>query len=280
MRIIITGANGQLGQAMQHILTEQGLDVIPIDLPEYDITEHTIVQYITNTSPDVVIHCAAMTNVDGCATNPDAAFRVNAFGSQNVAHGCMRCNADMVYISTNEVFDGQAEEPYPEDSPTNPINPYASSKRSGEKMAVRYQPQTYVVRTAWLYGPGGNNFPTKIIAVADKYKKLRVVTDEISNPTYAPDLAEAVAKLIKTRAYGTYHFVNQDHCSRYEFAQKILELSGRADIPIEPITLADYQRASTVPPFTPLRNLNGAKIDIELRPWSEALTDYITNHLQ
>jgi dTDP-4-dehydrorhamnose reductase len=274
MRIVITGANGQLGRTLHNMLEARGDTVIPTDVPDFDITNPKIVQQLSDMAPNVIIHPAAMTNVDGCAKDPDTAFRVNAFGTQNVAHACLRCNADLVCVSTNEVFDGQADRPYQEDDPPHPVNPYGSSKRAGEQMAARYVKKLYIVRTAWLYAPGGNNFPSKIIAAADAGKELRVVTDEISNPTYAPDLAEAIVQLVQTRAYGIYHFTNTGHCSRYDFAQEILRLSGRGHIPIQPITLADYPRASTVPPFAPLVNLNGAALGIELRSWQEALQMY------
>ena len=274
MRIVITGANGQLGQALQGMLNEQGETVIPTDTPEFDITQHTIVQKLAGLNPDLVIHCAAMTNVDGCAKDPDMAFRVNAFGSQNVAHACLRSNAAMVYISTNEVFDGQSSQPYQEADRTNPINPYGSSKRSGEQMVARYVQNLYIVRTAWLFAPGGNNFPSKIIAAADAKKELKVVDDEVSNPTYTPDLAQAVVQLIRTRAYGAYHLTNAGYCSRYAFAREILRLSGRENVPIQPIKLAEYQRASAVPPFAPLANVNAAELGIQLRSWQEALVDY------
>jgi dTDP-4-dehydrorhamnose reductase len=277
MRILITGANGQLGQALQHILEDRGDSVVPTDVPEYDITSHDIVDRLAALQPDVMIHCAAMTDVDGCAQNPELAFNINAFGTQNVAHACLRCNADMVAVSTNEVFDGTATKPYRETAPTNPINPYGSSKRTGEQMAARYiKDKLYIVRTAWVYAPEGNNFPSKIIAAADKQGELRVVTDEVANPTYAPDLAAAIVDLIQTRAYGIYHFTNAGHCSRFDFAQEILRQSGREDIPIHPITLADYARPSTVPPFAPLANINGAELGIELRPWQEALQAYFS----
>jgi dTDP-4-dehydrorhamnose reductase len=275
MRIVITGADGQLGQALQKVFKEQGETVIPTDIPDFDLTDPQIVQKLSNLNPSIIIHSAAMTNVDGCAKDPDLAFSINAFGTQNVAHACLRSNADMVCVSTNEVFDGSAENPYHENAPTNPINPYGSSKRAGEQMAARYlKDRLYIVRTAWLYGPGGNNFPSKMISLADTHKELRVVTDEVSNPTYAPDLAEAIVQLIQTQAYGVYHFTNAGYCSRYDFAKEILRLGGREDIPIHPITLADYQRASTVPPFAPLANTNGAELGIELRPWQEALQAY------
>jgi dTDP-4-dehydrorhamnose reductase len=181
----------------------------------------------------------------------------------------------MVCVSTNEVFDGRAERPYTENYSPNPVNPYGSSKRAGEQMAAKYlKDKLYIVRTAWLYGPGSRMFPSKIIAAADKHGELRVVTDEISNPTYTPDLAEAIAQLIPTRAYGIYHFTNAGYCSRYDFAKEILGLSGREHIPIHPITLADYPRASSVPSFTPLTNTKGAELGIELRSWQAALKAY------
>lgn len=273
MRVIITGASGQLGQALQKVLAQQNFDII--DIPRLDVQDHTIVQRLADYRPELVIHTAAMTDVDGCAKDPDAAFSVNAFGTQNVAHACLRSNAEMIYISTNEVFGGRLDRPYTEDDKPGPINPYGSSKRSGEQMAAHYlKTGLYIVRTAWLYG-GGNKFPAKIIAAADKHGELRVVTDEISNPTYIMDLAEAIAQLAQTHAYGLYHFTNAGYCSRYDFTKEILRLSGREQVPVQPITLAEYSRASTVPPFTALENTKGAALGIELRPWQEALATYL-----
>jgi dTDP-4-dehydrorhamnose reductase len=273
MRIVITGATGQVGRALQKVLTDQGLNVL--NTPRFDVANPATVQQLSELSPELVIHCAAMTNVDGCAKDPDTAFKVNAFGAQNVAHACIRCNAEMVYLSTNEVFDGRSDRPYREEDRTNPINPYGSSKRTGEQMAARYlKTGLYIVRTAWVFSPGSHNFPAKIIAAADAGKPLRVVADEVSNPTYAPDLAKAIAQLIETHTYGIYHLTNAGYCSRYDFAKEILRLSGRGQVSIEPITLAEYQRPSMVPPFTPLANTKGAELGIELRPWQAALAAY------
>jgi dTDP-4-dehydrorhamnose reductase len=272
MRVIITGASGQLGRTLQKVLTGQNFNVL--DMPRFDVQDHSIVQKLSDWYPELVIHCAAMTDVDGCAKDPDTAFSVNAFGTQNVAHACLRCNAQMVYVSTNEVFGGRSDRPYREDDKPHPINAYGSSKRSGEQMAAHYlKTGLYIVRTAWLYG-GGNKFPNKIIAAADKHGELRVVTDEVSNPTYTLDLAEAIAQLVQTKVYGIYHFTNAGYCSRYDFAKEILRLSGRDNIPLHPITSAEYQRPSAVPPFTPLANTKGAELGIELRPWQEALAAY------
>ena len=275
MRTIITGADGQLGQAVYKILAERGFDILDIPyFPDFDVADHDAVPYLTELHPELVIHCGAMTNVDACAKDPDEAFRVNAFGTQNVAHACLRCNAEMVYISTNEVFSGRSDRPYREDDEPQPINPYGSSKRAGEQMAAKYLPDgLYIVRTAWLYG-GGNMFPEKILTAADKNGELKVVTDEISNPTYAEDLAKAIVQLTQTREYGIYHFVNAGHCSRYDYAKEILRLSGRQDVPIHPITLADYPRPSAVPPFAPLENSRGVGLGITFRSWQEALQEY------
>src|SRR6185503_14378802 len=187
---VITGATGQVGRALQKVLADQSLNVL--NTPRFDVANPATVQQLSELSPELVIHCAAMTNVDACAKDPDTAFKVNAFGAQNVAHACLRCNAEMVYLSTNEVFDGRSDRPYREEDRTNPINPYGSSKRAGEQMAARYlKTGLYIVRTAWVFSPGGHNFPAKIIAAADvSGKPLRVVANEVGNPTYAPDLAE------------------------------------------------------------------------------------------
>jgi dTDP-4-dehydrorhamnose reductase len=272
MRIVITGALGQLGTALQLALAE--FDLILVDVPDWDITDPQTVPLMADLKPEVVIHCAAMTDVDGCARDPDLAYHVNVFGTQNVTIACQRSGAAMVHISTNEVFDGTATEPYREFDLPRPINPYGASKLAAEQMAARLINKLYIVRISWLFTPGGNNFVSKMTALADEHGRLRVVTDEVANPTYAPDLADAIAPLIQTGHYGTYHLVNEGYCSRYEFAVEILKQSGRESVPISPITSDQFQRASTPPPFAPLRNTLGAALGITLRPWQEALADY------
>ena len=273
MRIAITGALGQVGTALQHSLRNHTLFLL--DLPEFDITRPNSAQELADMQPDVVIHTAAMTNVDGCAKNPTLAYLVNGFGTQNVALACQRSGAAMVYISTNEVFDGKTNTPYHEYAPTNPLNPYARSKLAGEQIAARLLHKLYIVRIAWAFAKGGNNFPAKIIRAADKTGQLRVVTDEIGSPTYAPDLADALKKLIATGHYGIYHLTNEGVCSRYEFAVEILRQSGRGHIPVQPITSDAFQRASTPPLYAPLQNNLAAALGIKLRPWQDALAAYL-----
>jgi dTDP-4-dehydrorhamnose reductase len=271
MRIVITGAMGQLGTAMQVALADA--DLVLVDVPDWDITDPRQVSLLADLKPEVVIHCAAMTDVDGCARNPDLAYHVNAFGTQNAALACQRAGAAMVYISTNEVFDGAATEPYREFDPPCAINPYGASKLAAEGIAARLVQKLYIVRISWLFAPGWTNFVSKMVELADKHGQLRVVTDEVANPTYAPDLTAAVARLIKTEHYGIYHLVNEGYCSRYEFAVEILKQSGREYMPVLPITSDQFQRASTPPPFAPLRNAVGAALGITLRPWQDALAD-------
>ena len=274
IRIAITGAKGQLGTAMQAALT--GADLILVDLPEWDITDPGQVARLADLKPDVVVHCAAMTNVDGCARNPDLAYHVNAFGTQNVALACQKAGAALLHTSTNEVFDGAAIEPYRELDPTHAVNPYGASKLAAEQIATRLLHKLYIVRIAWLFARGGNNFVSKMLELADKHGELRVVTDEVANPTYAPDLAAAIARLIRTEHYGIYHLTNAGYCSRHEFATEIMKQGGRAHIPVLPITSDQFQRASRPPLFAPLRNTVGAALGITLRPWQAALADYFS----
>ncbi len=276
MRIYITGAKGQLGRTLMRRLAHHTL--LGTDLPEVDLTDLPAIRSSVGAfAPDIIIHAAAYTDVDGAARNPDLAFRVNALGTRNVAVASESVGAALLAISTNEVFDGTKAEPYMEFDATGPINPYAKSKLAAEQFIRDLTTRFYVVRTAWLYGFGGNNFVKKMISLADGQGRLRVVTDEVSSPTYAEDLVTALEQLLLTGAYGIYHFTNEGACSRFEFAREILALSGRSHIPIEPIVLADYPRPSTPPPYAPLRNFCGAQIGITLRPWRDALADYLAH---
>jgi dTDP-4-dehydrorhamnose reductase len=249
---------------------------VGLDLPEVDITDPAaIIGAVTEAQPDVVIHTAAMTDVDGCERNPELAFRVNTFGTQNVALACGRVGAPMVHISTNEVFDGRLGRPYHEWDAPSPLSIYAQSKAAAESCVRALLRRFYIVRTAWLYARGGSNFVTKIQAAADKLGALQVVSDEVSAPTYAPDLAEAIARLVPTNHFGIYHFTNSGFCSRYEWARKILDLSGRSQVPVEAITHEQWPRPAPPPLYNPLVNLAGAALGIRLRPWEQALEEYL-----
>ena len=279
MRIFITGIKGQLGRTLARQWSPFA-HVSGGDLPKVDITDIASIRAsILQASPDVIIHCAAMTDVDGCARDPNLAYRVNGLGTQNVVIACQEADAALLHVSTNEVFSGRwpsgQARPYREHDWVDPINPYGDSKAAGEWYVRNLLNRFYIVRTAWLYAPGGRNFIHAIQEGADKHGALRVVTDEVANPTYAEDLAAAIIRLVGTGRYGVYHLVNEGACSRLTFAAKILELTGRGEVPIEPIVQTQWPRPSTPPSYAPLENRCAAALGLRLRRWEQALADYL-----
>ncbi len=275
MRVVITGHNGQLGRQLQAAFA--GHELLTLDLPCDDITDPGIARCIVDFGPELVVHAAAYTDVDGCERDPELAFRVNAFGTQNVALAARQAGAALLHISTNEVFDGARRAAYREWDQTNPMSVYARSKAAAEQivrdtLAGRF----FIVRIAWLFGPGGNNFVTKILAAARQQGALRVAADEFGNPTYAPDLAAAIVRLATTGHYGIYHLTNAGFCSRYEFAREIMRLAGQPDLPITPILSAEWPRPSTPPLHAVLANTAAAGLGIALRPWQAALAEYVS----
>lgn len=273
MRIAITGANGQLGQALQALLAQEHT-VIGFGHQQIELSDPGCVAQLVATAAELVIHPAAYTNVDGCARDPELAYRVNALGTRYVALACRQLGAALVYVSTNEVFGGTASTPYFEYDQPAPVNPYGRSKLAGEQAVRELLDRFYIVRVAWLFG-GERNFVRTILRLATERERLAVVADEIGSPTYAPDVALAVAQLIQTPFYGTYHLVNQGFCSRYDFAAEIVRQAGYDRVMLDPIALADYRRDSVVPPYTPLRNLAAAALGIQLRPWQDALAYFL-----
>lgn len=278
MRIFITGGKGQLGTALQKSLAAHTLTAV--DLPELDITnKDALLTAAADFHPDIIINCAAYTNVDGCAKDPALAYKVNALGAHNQALAALELGAALLHVSTNEVFAGDRPDGYEEWMPLNPVNAYGRSKAAAEFLVRSLLNQHYIVRTAWLYAPGGRNFIHAILDRARSTGQLRVVTDEVGNPTYVNDLAAAIAQLIETRQYGTYHFVNSSACSRWEFANEILRLAGLENVTNTPILSNEYKRPSTPPPYAALHNLAGKAIGIELRPWQTALAAYMQDHI-
>lgn len=287
MRIAITGADGQLGNAVCTCFAPHH-ELIPLTQPGFELGAPAAVAQVVATGAELVLHTAAYTNVDGCARDPELAYRINGLGTRYVALACQQLGAPLVYISTNEVFPGDParqtdpQGPYTEYDQPHPINAYGRSKWAGETAVRELLQRFYIVRIAWLFG-GERNFVRTVLRLAAQPPAggLRMVADEIGSPTYALDLAEALLRLVEQPYYGTYHLVNQGVCSRYAFAQEIVQQAGYGDLPLQPIALADYRRDSTPPPYTPLANLAGAALGIELRPWHAALAAYLeTLHLE
>jgi len=271
MRVVITGAKGQLGRSLRAAFA--GNELLLIDLPQHSVADRGIIPVIADFGPDLVIHGAAITDVDGCEKDPPTAYRVNALGTRNVALACQRLGAPMLYVSTDYVFDGTRDEPYLEYDEPNPTSVYAKSKLAGEEFVRDLLSRFYIVRTAWLYGLRGLNFVEKMLKLAEEGGNVFVVANEFGSPTYAPDLAEAIARLIQHPLYGIYHLVNEGSCSRYEFAELVLELAGKNDVSLRPTTF--YARAARVPRQAVLRNFCAAtQLGISMRPWEEALSAY------
>lgn len=200
---------------------------------------------------------------------------INGLGTKHVALACHLLDIPLVYLSTNEVFNGEADTPYLEFDTPHPINPYAYSKWVGEQVVQQLVRKFYIVRVAWVFG-GERNFVRTMLRLAEERKELAVVDDELGNPTYAPDIAAAVSQLIEQPAYGIYHFVNEGYCSRYDFAGEIIRQAGLAGTAVRRIRRADYKRDSTPPRFGVLRNYVGAAdLAIRLQPWQDALRTFL-----
>ncbi len=275
MRILITGAAGRLGSRLTELLS-QAHDVTAVTKAELDITDFDAARRcVRDAAPQIVIHTAAWTDVDGCAREPERALAINGYGTQNVALAASAVGAAMLYVSSNEVFDGVRSTPYREYDPTAPVNPYGCSKWVGEQVVMRHVQRHYIVRTAWLFAHGGRNFIQAILGAASAGKPLRVVTDEIANPTYTDAVAAAIAQLIETERFGIYHFVNEGACSRYTFARHVLDRAGWPETPIERILHFQWPRPSTPPLYSALANSAGAAIGIRLRPWQAAVDAFL-----
>lgn len=272
MRVLITGHTGQLGQALLRLRP----DAVGVSPPELELSDPTSIANVVQAfQPQMIIHCAAWTNVDEAAKQPEQAYRINALGTHHLALAAAKLGATLVYLSTNEVFDGAKTTPYFEYDQPNPINAYGFSKWAGEKVVQQSLQSFFIIRVSWLTGRGGRNFAHRIQQLADERGALKVVADEIACPTFVEDLAPAIWRLIDTRHFGVYHLVNEGHCSRLDFARHILDATDRSKIPVESITRAQFNRASTPPKFTPLANVAAANLGITLPAWQDSLQVFL-----
>jgi len=273
MRILITGGNGQLGRALQTAFSAD--EVEAFGHSELDITSRgQVSRTLSRIEPDFVVHAAAWTDTAGCERDPDLAMRVNGDGAAIVAEACRETGSAMLYVSSNEVFDGEQASPYTEDARPNPINAYGLSKLEGERRVQATLDRACIVRTAWLYGPGRESFPEKILGPARRGGPLRVVTDENASPTFTLDLAQGIAGLVHQRASGVFHLTNAGACSRWEWAEEVLRLAG-ISVPIESVTQAEYGGPYRKPVYSVLANTSAARLGITLRLWQEALAEHM-----
>jgi len=281
-RILVTGAKGMLGRDLIGILRSSFSkdEVIGWDIEEIDIRkEDDSVSKIEALRPEVVIHLAAYTDVDGCESDQERAFGVNAEGTRHVALAASKCRAKMIYLSTDYVFDGEKRKPYLESDPPHPLNVYGHSKLKGEQYVQEGGGDFIVIRTQWLYGPFGRNFVDSILRQAGERKTLSIVDDQTGSPTYTVDLAKAIRDLIQADARGIFHVANSEVCTWYAFGQAILNLSGIHRVKVLPMSSKELGRPAARPSYSVL---NCQKLEKEtgrtMRPWSDALKDYLSTY--
>ena len=272
MRILITGAQGQLGHALQQALSRE--DLILKDLPEFDLTQSDSESQIVAARPSVILHAGAYTNVDEAEREPDRALAVNAQGTTFVARAAATLNARLIYISTDYVFDGTKSMPYREEDVPHPINVYGQSKREGEIAALTGCPNALVVRTAWLYGHAGNNFVKTIIRLAGEKLFLEVVGDQRGCPTNADDLAMALKDLLASDLRGICHVTNTGDCTWHELAEAIVRLMGRST-PVRPISTAQAGRLARRPAYSVLAQGRLGVLRALLPHWQDALARFM-----
>jgi dTDP-4-dehydrorhamnose reductase len=271
VRILVTGAKGQLGVELLDVLAHDH-DVVGLDLPEMDITKPEAKRVIADSRPAWVVHAAAWTDVDGCERDPERAYLVNGDGTRRVAEACRAIGAGLLYLSTDYVFDGRKGAPYVETDPVGPLSAYARSKVAGEEAVRAVAPRWAIVRTAWLFGVSGKNFVKTIVEKAAAGGPLRIVDDQVGSPTYARDLAGALAHLVSRDLTGIYHVTNAGSCSWYAFARAILKEAGFAHVEVTPMTTAELNRPAPRPAFSVLANEAWAAAGLRpLRSWVEAL---------
>ena len=276
MKILVTGHKGMLGTDLMECLRKEKHDVAGADVDELDICDlEAVLRMLGRLKPDAVVNCAAYTNVDGCETNVDLAYKINAIGPKHLAIAANRYDIPLLHIGTDYIFDGESGKPYLEGDFPNPQSVYGKSKLFGEDNVRSLTNRYFIVRTQWLYGRHGGNFVKTMLSLAEKSAFLTVVNDQYGSPTYTRDLAKAVAGLVATDAYGVYHVTNAGVCTWHEFTKKIMELTG-IDIEVRPCTTEEFPRPARRPKYAPLENFNWNLCGFPaLRPWQEALKDYL-----
>lgn len=289
MKVLLTGADGQLGRAFNELLKNEK-EVVLINtvrkrkgteylfsgkIIEMNISDSKMVNQVIETEkPDVIINCAAFTKVDLCESEQETAEQVNAGGPENLAKAAEAIGAKYVQVSTDYVFDGEGNHPYVEEDTTAPATVYGKTKLAGEEAALKYCKKTFVVRTAWLYGDGAN-FLRTMLCLAEKNKEVRVVNDQIGTPTTAMELARMIWHLIQTEKYGIYHGSCEGAASWYEFAVEIFKKFG-CDVKVNPITTKEYPTPAKRPKYSVLENRHlKEETGYQMKDWKEALDEYV-----
>jgi len=276
VKILVTGAEGQLGYDVCKALAAQGIAHRGVGIRDFDITDGaTARNYIVKYHPDGVIHCSAWTAVDKAEEEPEKAWAVNAGGTWNIAAACREAGAKMLYISTDYIFPGTGEQFYKPDDPTGPLGVYGRTKLDGEQAVRELLERYFIVRISWAFGRNGNNFVKKMLRLAEAKTEVSVVCDQVGSPTYTADLAPLLCSMIATDKYGVYHATNEGVCSWAEFAREIFRLTGK-DVRVNPIPSSQYPAKAARP-----MNSRMSKDKLEemgfarLPPWQDALHRYL-----
>ncbi|MDD3217571.1 MAG: dTDP-4-dehydrorhamnose reductase [Lachnospiraceae bacterium] len=275
LKVWITGANGQVGTAINRVVEPLDFEIMNTDMDELDVTVmEEVLRFAQINRPDVIINCAAVTDVKKCEENPKNAYLVNALGARNLAIAARKSDAVMVQISTDDVFDGKATEPYKEFDETNPITVYGKSKLSAEHYVKEFTQKHFIIRSTWVYGHT-NNFVSTILKRAETESVLNAASDQFGSPTSAKELAQFILTLIRTNLYGTYHATSEGICSRYEFAQEILRLAGKNN-ELHAVLSDESELSNIRPPYAVLENfILSCENTYSFPHWKDSLAEFI-----
>lgn len=276
MKVLVTGASGQLGNDVCAELCRRNIDCLGTSSKSMDITKlNEVNRVITEYKPDAVIHCAAFTKVDAAEEEAIKCWSVNADGTRNIAEVCFKNNVEMMYISTDYVFSGTGNQYYDVSDPVNPCNVYGASKLAGELVVQAFLKRYYIVRVSWVFGENGNNFVKTMLKLAKSRHEINVVSDQIGSPTYTKDLAVLLCDMIQSKKYGRYHATNEGSCSWAEFAKQIFLLT-RTDVIVNPILSCDYPTKATRPLNSRLNKQGLDEAGFKRLPhWQNALLRYL-----
>jgi len=276
MKILITGANGQLGHDILLNLASRGIDGIPADIAEFDVTQATATeQFIAGHQPDAVIHCAAYTAVDKAEDDVRLCRLINVTGTENIARACQKIDAKMVYVSTDYVFPGTGDTPYETDTPTGPLSVYGETKLEGEFVVKCLLDRYFIVRTSWVFGQNGNNFVKTMLRFGKEREEVNVVCDQTGSPTYTVDLARLLVDMALSEQYGVYHATNEGFCSWAEFASEIFRQAG-ISTRVNFICSDQYQSRAHRPANSRLSKACLDRVGFNRLPaWEDALIRYL-----
>lgn len=275
MRIAVTGPDGLLGSELMDRLEGSGHQALPLAEADVDVTDDTALRRkLVELKPETVYHLAAYTHVDTAEEDVDRVFAVNAFGTYNLCRAAVAVGCRVIYLSTDYVFDGRTERPYRPDDEPRPLNVYGMSKLAGEFFTRAYAPRWQIVRSSSLYGPRGEGFPVKLCRRAAGGTELRVVRDQFSSPTYAPELARALVELGERADDGIYHLTNTGVVSWYDFARRIVDILGLPNSVVG-VSSSEFAAAARRPARSELDTSASRELGVELRPWQTALEEYL-----